>query len=176
LPENEKGEVDNDMKKLSVCLLLSMFLAAGCAKKSVKVAPLPQQPVAVEESKDEPSIRYADWNKAPDLKTIYFDYDKSELSLEARQILQKNVDFLKSHDELMVLVEGHCDERGTTEYNLALGQKRAAIVRDYYGSLGLPIAQIGTISYGKEKPEDLRHSEDAWALNRRAETKVRTKR
>ncbi|MGA2090060.1 MAG: OmpA family protein [Endomicrobiales bacterium] len=168
------------MKTLSVCLLMSLFLVVGCANKSVKLAPLPQQPVAGptnpdETQKEEPSVRYADWAKVPDIKTIYFDYDKSDLSVDARDILQKNAEFLKVHPELMVLVEGHCDERGTTAYNLALGQRRAAIVREYYGKLGLTASQVGTISYGSEKPADPRHTEDAWALNRRAETKVRTK-
>ena len=76
----------------------------------------------------------------------------------------------------MILIAGHCDERGTTEYNLALGQRRATIVREYYGKLGLPLTQVGTISYGKEKPEDLRNSEEGWALNRRAETRTRVRK
>ncbi|MCX5779064.1 MAG: OmpA family protein [Elusimicrobia bacterium] len=166
------------MKKLAVCLLVSLFFTVGCAKKSIKPAVSPQQPVtsADESQKDEPSIRYADWNKAPDLKTIYFDYDKSELTLDARQILQKNAVYLKNNEDLMILIAGHCDERGTTEYNLALGQRRATIVREYYGKLGLPLTQVGTISYGKEKPEDLRNSEEGWALNRRAETRTRVRK
>lgn len=167
------------MKKACALLMMAMILAAGCAKKPVKKTAAPQQPVtSVEDGvqKDEPSIRFTDWQRMTELKTVNFDYDKSDLTATARQLLQQNADFLKKHDEVMVLVEGHCDERGTTEYNLALGQRRAMIVREYYGKLGVPLSQVGTISFGKEKPMDERHTEEAWSLNRRSETKVRARR
>lgn len=167
------------MKKAYLLLMMALILGAGCAKKPVKKAAAPQQPVTAAEDgvqKDEPSIRFTDWQKMNELKTVNFDYDRSDLTPTARQLLQQNAEFLKRHDEVMVLVEGHCDERGTTEYNLALGQRRAMIVREYYGKLGVPLSQIGTISFGKEKPMDERHTEEAWALNRRSETKVRARR
>lgn len=167
------------MKKACAVMMMAMILAAGCAKKPVKKEAAPQQPIvpgAEDTLKDEPSIRFTDWQRMTELKIVNFDYDKSDLTATARQLLQQNADFLKKHDEVMVLVEGHCDERGTTEYNLALGQRRAMMVREYYGKLGVPLSQVGTISYGKEKPTDERHTEEAWALNRRAETKVRARR
>ena len=80
---------------------------------------------------------------------------------------------LKEHSDWEALVEGHCDERGTTEYNLGLGQRRAAAVRQYYMTLGLDGGRIATISYGKEQPVCTEHTEDCWAKNRRGVTKVR---
>ena len=114
------------------------------------------------------------WQQTAQVRTIHFDYDRTDLRPADREILKANAEFLKSNTELSVLVEGHCDERGTTEYNLALGQKRAAAVRNYYGQLGVPLGRIGTISYGEEIPIDAAHTENAWAKNRRAETKVRS--
>jgi peptidoglycan-associated lipoprotein len=148
----------------------------GCAKKQV-VKPQEQvttPPPVQEQTKEEPSVRFTDWTEVPQLKVIRFNYDSSDLSDDARATLKTNAEFMKSNPDLMVLVEGHCDERGTTEYNLALGQRRASSVRDYYGKLGVPLGRIGTISYGEEMPVDPAHDENAWAKNRRAETKVRT--
>lgn len=151
-------------------------LMFGCAKKQV-VKTTPQvtpPPTAEGQNKEEPSVRYADWQAVPQVKPVYFDYDKSELSADDRTVLAANAEFIKNSPDLSVLVEGYCDERGTVEYNLALGQRRATIVRDYYGQLGVPLGRVGTISYGEEKPFDPGHTETAWAKNRRAETKVRS--
>ena len=123
----------------------------------------------------EPTVREGDFVQAPEMKTIYFDYDKYELSDESRQILQNNAAFFRTQEDWELLVEGHCDERGTIEYNLALGQKRARIVREYYMSLGLPGEKISTLSYGKERPACAEKSEACWTKNRRAETKIRGK-
>jgi peptidoglycan-associated lipoprotein len=127
-----------------------------------------------EPTKEEPSVRFTDWTQVPDIGSVHFDYDKSELKTEDRDTLKKNADYLNGNPGVNVLVEGHCDERGTIEYNLALGQKRAAAVREYYGQLGVALGRIGTISYGSEKPADPAHNENAWAKNRRAETKIRS--
>jgi peptidoglycan-associated lipoprotein len=140
-------------------------------KPAEPVTPQPQ----AEQPKEEPSVRFTDWEAVPQIKAIYFDYDSTDLSAEARATLKGNADFLAANPDYNVLVEGNCDERGTTEYNLALGQRRASAVRDYYGKLGVPLGCIGTISYGEEKPVDPGHTEAAWAKNRRAETKVRSK-
>jgi peptidoglycan-associated lipoprotein len=158
-------------------IIASCFvLIGGCAKKQIvkPVEPLQTSPV-IEESTDETSVRFTDWGSVPEVKAIYFAYDSSELSEESRDQLAKNAQFLSVHTELSVLVEGNCDERGTTEYNLSLGQRRAAMVREYYGKLGIPLSQVGTLSYGEEKPLDEGHSETAWAKNRRADTKLRNK-
>jgi len=101
------------------------------------------------------------------LADITFDYDSPGLSEAARGTLEKHALWLQNHREAKVLVEGHCDERGTTEYNLALGEKRARAAYDYLRSLGVAAERLRTVSYGKEKPLDPGHNEAAWAKNRR---------
>jgi peptidoglycan-associated lipoprotein len=122
---------------------------------------------------DEPSLRGKDYKEVPELSTIFFDLDQSTLRPDARDALQKNFQVLRTHADWEVLVEGHCDERGTTEYNLGLGQKRTASVRQYYMSLGLSGTRVATISYGKENAICSEHTEDCWSKNRRGVTKVR---
>lgn len=108
---------------------------------------------------------------AASLKTVYFDFDKYELKNEATQTLSQNAKIIMENN-LSIIVEGHCDERGTQQYNLSLGQKRANTVKDYYIRLGVDPSKIATISYGEEMPVCYDKNEDCWALNRRAETKV----
>lgn len=103
---------------------------------------------------------------------VFFETDRSDLSAEARQILSQQAAWLQRHPGANVLIAGNCDERGTREYNLALGARRAAAARDYLISLGIASARIQTISYGKERPTDPRHTEAAWAANRNAHTQV----
>lgn len=162
------------MRKI-LLMCAALFLVFGCAKKQMikPVVETPQE--AVEETKDEASVRFSDWTEIEQVEPIRFEYDRFELTAEGRKTLQKNAEYLKGSPDMKVLVEGHCDERGTIEYNLALGQKRAAAVRSYYGKLGVALSSIGTISFGSEKPMDMGHNEAAWALNRRAETKIRNK-
>ena len=121
----------------------------------------------------EASLRGKDFQSIDALETIHFDYDSASLKGPQLETLKKNADFLKSRPSMEVLVAGHCDERGTTEYNLALGQKRAKEVRDYYIRLGVGGRSVATISYGKESPTCSDPSEDCWSANRRAETRVR---
>ena len=102
------------------------------------------------------------------LSDIFFDYDQYLLNEGAQNILQKNAEWLRSHPQARILIEGHCDERGTVEYNLALGERRAQSVKDYLSNLGISPDRISMISYGKEKPFVVSHSEEAWAQNRRA--------
>jgi peptidoglycan-associated lipoprotein len=102
------------------------------------------------------------------LADIHFDYDQSSLTDEARGILEKHALWMQNHREAKVMVEGHCDERGTVEYNLALGNQRAQVTRDYLASLGVAADRLRTTSYGKERPLDPGHDEAAWAKNRRA--------
>ncbi len=103
---------------------------------------------------------------------IYFDFDKSDLKPEARAILRKKADWLLKHPEYSVRIEGNCDERGTNEYNLALGQRRADAAKRFLVALGVDESRISTISYGEERPVDPRHCEEAWAKNRRDEFKL----
>lgn len=103
------------------------------------------------------------------LKRIHFDFDKYDLRPDAVRTLGDNAGRMKEHGQFKVRIEGHCDERGTVEYNLALGEKRARAARDYLISLGTPASRLRIISFGKERPIDPGHNEDAWAMNRRAE-------
>lgn len=103
------------------------------------------------------------------LKPIHFDFDAAELRPDALQTLNDDASKIRENAPLGVRVEGHCDERGTSEYNLALGDRRARAARDYLVSLGIPVARLRTISYGKERPVDPGHSEEAWGKNRRAD-------
>lgn len=107
------------------------------------------------------------------LKAVPFNYDKYDLSEEAREIIRENAAIISANRQWKIVVEGYCDNRGTTEYNLSLGQKRANSVRDYYVRLGIKASNIGTISYGIEKPLCYENNEECWEMNRRAETKVK---
>jgi len=174
-----------------VCLfsVLTALSAVSCNKKNVKnadssktdmvtdttVIPALDVQEGAETTGTESDIRGGEFVAQETITPIYFEFDKYGLSDEIRAALQKNAETLKAHKEWTVLVEGHCDSRGTVEYNLALGQKRAKEVRDYYTRLGVPEANMGTISYGEEKPVCEEDTDDCWAKNRRAETKVKSK-
>ena len=101
---------------------------------------------------------------------VFFDYDKSVIKPEGRTTLQRQADWLKKYGNFTVTIEGHCDERGTREYNLALGERRATATRNALVALGIPANRIKTISYGKERPAVLGSNEAAWAQNRRGVT------
>jgi peptidoglycan-associated lipoprotein len=98
---------------------------------------------------------------------VFFDYDKSELKPEARRQIERWSAFLKQYPNATVTVEGHCDERGTREYNLGLGERRAAAAKNFLVSLGIDARRVATISYGKERPAVLGSNEAAWSQNRR---------
>jgi peptidoglycan-associated lipoprotein len=102
------------------------------------------------------------------LKDIHFDFDKYDIRPQDLGILKENAALLTKHPNVKIQIEGHCDERGTVEYNLALGERRANSAKQYLFSLGIAQNRISTISYGKEKPLDPGHHEEAWAKNRRA--------
>jgi peptidoglycan-associated lipoprotein len=178
-------------KPLLVLSLLLLCTAGAACKKQAVTTPTPAQEPQVEQKSPPPPppvpVREPDdfkaeptaeaqptvdelidqWNRQGVLKTVYFDYDSSELSEVARGVLRANSDWLKGHREAKVVIEGHCDERGTIEYNLALGERRAASVRDYLTSLGVERPRIRILTYGEERPADAGHSEGAWAKNRR---------
>ncbi len=103
------------------------------------------------------------------LQRVHYAFDKYDLQAEAIRTLGKNASLIKEHNQFDVRVEGHCDERGTVEYNLSLGEKRARAARDYLVSLGVESRRLRVVSYGKERAADPRHNETAWAMNRRAE-------
>ncbi len=103
---------------------------------------------------------------------VFFEYDKYNVDPQARQILEKQAAWMKKYPALIFTIEGHCDERGTREYNLALGERRANSIKDYLATLGINANRLKTISYGKERPVALGSNEKAWAQNRRAVTVV----
>ena len=170
----------------SCFILLAVFLLGGCAKKAVKQTPADTrtraQAVAGEDREtdegtvdegnipEEQSARGIDFSTVMNvsLDDVYFGFDQYTLTQAAMNVLAKDVETLKNNPKVVVQVEGHADERGTVEYNLALGQKRAAAVRSYLIAAGINSDRIFTISYGKEKPLDPDHNEEAWAKNRRA--------
>ncbi|MFH1541057.1 MAG: peptidoglycan-associated lipoprotein Pal [Elusimicrobiota bacterium] len=152
-------------------LLLVTCLFTGCAKKKIVK---PQQPIeppqqVVEEPQEEPSLREKEYKRIVELETVYFDYNNAALHHDARNILAKNVKYLKKNVDVEVVVEGHCDERGTTDYNIALGDRRAKSIRSYMVKLGVKGNRIATISYGEEKPANSGNNEASWAKNRRGE-------
>jgi len=115
---------------------------------------------------------------AEDLKVnvgdrVFFGFDRYNLTAQARNILQKQAAWMIANTSVRVAIEGHCDERGTREYNLALGERRATAAADYLMTLGVPATRISTISYGKERPEDPASNEISWAKNRRGVTVVK---
>jgi peptidoglycan-associated lipoprotein len=129
------------------------------ATAHVTVNAPPPPPAAKEPSFDELFTQ--------EVKDAYFDYDKADIRSDAQQALQHDADFLKKYPQAHIVIEGHCDERGSTEYNLALGDRRANAVRQYLVNLGIPSANINTVSYGKEKPVCTESTEACWQQNRR---------
>ncbi len=133
--------------------------------------PVTEQPIVPPEPVGEASIDSRpldELNKEGLLKPVFFEYDASDLSPEGQQTLNQDAALLKQHGTWVVTIEGHCDERGTAEYNLALGERRAVAARTYLVSLGIPADRLHIVSYGKEFPFDPAHNEAAWAKNRRA--------
>lgn len=117
----------------------------------------------------------SDSAKAGGLRTVYFDFDSSSLSGDARSTLENNAQVLKDSEGLEVQVEGHCDERGGVQYNLALGERRANAVKEFLVSQGVASKRISTVSYGKERPVEFGHDEGAWSKNRRGNFVVTAK-
>ena len=135
----------------------------------------PQPPAPVVEDKREDPLLSQDLQIVNDelrrrgfSPDVYFEYDESNLSDDTRGKLARDADLLKGQAQFLVTVEGHADERGTNEYNLALGERRANAVRDYLGSLGVDANRLRTISYGEERPVCTQHEESCWSQNRRA--------
>lgn len=149
----------------------ALVVLAGCATKPKPAPAPPQAPPAAAPA---PSIAPG---SAQDLKvnvgdTVHFAYDRSDLSDQAKAILQRQAAWLQKYPAVRVQVQGNCDERGTREYNLALGARRANATKDYLVSLGVSPARVDTISYGKERPICTESTESCWAENRRAVTVV----
>ena len=182
--------MNSQFKMLCYCILISITMLSGCAPSATSSpnsaggAGLGASGAegrggegarggAKESDTGSSSLKDLQTGKPPvtpassPLKDIYYDYDRYDLSADARTILRANADWLKANPNTRVEIEGHCDERGTNEYNLALGAKRAQAAREYLVTLGVVGGRLSTISYGEEIPVCKDASEDCWKQNRR---------
>jgi peptidoglycan-associated lipoprotein len=167
------------MAKLTTTLLItaSLIAVAGCAKKPPAQIPPPPSATGPDSSQGGgygnvvPGSR-ADFERSVTSNTIHFDLDKYDINGEARATLDSQAAWLTKYPNVPISLEGHCDERGTREYNLALGDRRANSAKNYLASRGVNPSRISTISYGKERPIALGSDEASWAQNRRAVTIV----
>jgi peptidoglycan-associated lipoprotein len=186
------------MKRFAFAVLIAAALGAGCGPKKPTTKPQPAptltepavvtppppppqvvedapvaQPRLADESIENRSLD--DLNRNSPLKPVFFPLDSAELDDAGRAVVTANAAVLKQFGTWGITVEGHCDERGTAEYNLALGERRALAVKTYLSSLGVSPDRIRTVSYGKEFPFDMGHGEDAWATNRRGHFVITSK-
>ncbi len=172
---------------LAVIMIISTVVFVGCPKKA-EVTTTPEAQKEEPQAPDQAKLDQAEQAKraeaearakaeaeereraaaaAAGLKPIYFDFDKSFIRSDAREVMKANADWLKAHPKAKVRIEGNCDERGTIEYNQALGQRRAAAAKKYLTDLGISGKRISLISYGKEKPACTGSTEECWQKNRR---------
>ena len=175
-----------------VLILPAMLFTVSCAKKQVETGEETTAPIVQPEpdtsAEDEAAAAAAEKARieAERLRTqeeerlrmaardafvnedIYFEFDSAALLPMAQDLLAQKADYLRSMPGLSVTIEGHCDDRGTDAYNMALGERRAQAVKDFLINLGVSASQLGTISYGEERPADMGQNEEAWAKNRRA--------
>jgi len=169
---------------LAAFAITAVFSLSACGPKKKETLPetgaaetgvgqeqaITEEPVAgggMSEEQEQANAR-SEYVAESQLENVYFDFDKSDLKPDARETLSRNAEWIKGHPTSKVQIEGHCDERGTEEYNLALGERRANAVKNYLVSLGIDADRLYTISYGEELPADPGHTEEAWAKNRRA--------
>ncbi len=178
-PVNEgyKNLMEGKMNRIGFMLLgmaLVVFYVSGCGKKP---QPVTEKPPVTEETKTEPQDtsgriptgEVSEETTPAGFQKIYFDFDRYYIRDDAKGALEQNARVLKGNNSMRILIEGHCDERGTVEYNLALGERRAAAARQYLMDLGVEGSRISTISYGKERPVAFGHDESSWQQNRRGE-------
>lgn len=182
------------MKRFLVLALVLLFAGFGCAQKKVVSPEETQQPQAItqkeakgaEDTKritEQKVAKVVSADVSPDaskdasskveevsgmFENIHFDFDKYNIREDAKPVLKSVADYLIKNNSQKILIEGHCDERGTNEYNLGLGDRRAKSTKDYLASSGISSARIKTISYGEEKPLCTEQTENCWAKNRRA--------
>ena len=174
------------MKRLLIVLMMGvllMFLFDGCAKKSAKTEPVAEGPAVEQVEEAAPRVErpvlteeelfakrsLEEANKAGYLTKIHFDFDKYNIKENMKPILHRNADWLLKHGTVEILIEGHCDERGTFEYNMALGEKRAESTLNYLISLGIAPQRLKVVSYGKTRPLVKGVNDETYAQNRRAE-------
>ncbi|MEM7828515.1 MAG: peptidoglycan-associated lipoprotein Pal [Candidatus Aenigmatarchaeota archaeon] len=175
-----------DAFKFLGIIVLIAFIIAGCAREQVvkkeevtpppaakpEVAPppAPEKPAPQVEAKPvEEKVAKVEEAKPVKLEPIYFDFDKYNIRDDMRKIIDANAQILKQNPNLKIRIEGNCDERGTNEYNMTLGEKRARSAKDYLVTMGVSADRIEIISYGEEKPVCTEHNEECWWKNRRAD-------
>jgi peptidoglycan-associated lipoprotein len=189
------------MKRATIALMLVLALTAACAKKQpapvtsavppatttappVPPPPPPPRPAErVEDAVPVPALSedtignrsLDDLNRDSPFRPAFFGLDSAELDDAGRAIVAADADIMKRYSTWVVTIEGHCDERGTAEYNLALGERRAVAVKTYLVALGISPDRLRTVSYGKEFPFDMGHTEAAWSKNRRAHFVITSK-
>jgi len=167
-------------RSVLLLLVLAAGLAAGCARKAAETPPAPP-PAPPQTTPTEPPAPPPAPPTPPappeetkiELEPAFFDFDSYSLRDDARNVLDNNARMLRANAGTQVTIEGHCDERGTVEYNQALGEKRAQAARDYLVAAGIDGSRIRVISYGKERPFAEGHDENAWQQNRRAHFSTR---
>lgn len=161
----------------------ALVAIAGCAKKAPEQLPppppTPAEPAPPSGEAPSPPVQTGvvpgsreDFMQSVQADRVLFDTDSSDIDGQARPILDSQAAWLAKYPNVRITIEGHCDERGTREYNLALGERRANSAKNYLASAGVDASRITTISYGKERPEAMGSDESAWAQNRRAVTVI----
>jgi peptidoglycan-associated lipoprotein len=165
------------ISSVTLVALILTFLFVGCSKEEPPpptaeaqprpAAPPPPPPPPAPTPSPGPSISQQAFQEFQN-QDINFDFDKYDLRTDARAVLDRKASFLNQNSSVRAQIEGHCDERGTNEYNLALGERRANAAKQYLTTAGISAARLSTISYGEERPLDPGHNEAAWARNRRA--------
>ena len=179
---NKEDGMKNRSLLVAIIVSLSMFVLWGCPKKA-EVTTAPETPQATTPAKEEPkaepmmkeepmpAVKEGSTERAATaaagLQPIYFDFDKSFIRDDAKSVMKANADWLKAHPKVKIKIEGNCDEKGTKEYNQALGQRRATSAKKYLTDMGIAANRISLISYGKEKPICNESTEGCWQKNRR---------
>jgi len=164
--ENHKMNLSSFVKRsLTTASVVLMFAALqGCSKQQKGDDLVSPDSI----SADQNNLGDSDSGKAMGLNTVYFDYDSFLLTGTSKKVLEQNASILKSNDSVKIQIEGHCDQRGGIEYNIALGEKRANAVKKFLNDMGINSDRVATISYGKERPIDSAENEAAYSKNRRA--------
>lgn len=151
-----------------VFVFVGLLFTVSCAKKAMMTGA--SAPEMMEKSEAAPSEDYGSKAALNEFlyEDIYFSFDRSDLSMTAQSVLKKKAAYLQANPDISVFIEGHCDERGTPEYNMALGDRRAESSKSFLVDMGIAPQRMTTISYGEERPVDAGQNEEAWAKNRRA--------
>ena len=150
-----------------ILLTTALLIAGGCATKKKTTETDGDMGASMDDQSGIELNADSDSGNAGMLQTVFFEFNSSMLTSAAKTTLEENADFLTKNPNIEIQIEGHCDERGGIQYNIALGEKRASTVRKFFTSLGIDASRITTVTFGKERPIAFGHDEDAWSKNRR---------